>query len=119
MIITGRVSSVQFCELETYNDDKTTNQLKVKLITFELTEVYKGGSGRFIKIITGVGGGDCGQEFIVGEDYVIFAMDQSIYNTKMDDGLYETTICRGNGLVSESEISVKILNMLKSGMKIE
>lgn len=71
---------------------------------FELSEVLKGTiKTKYIKVSTGVGLGDCGEDFIVGRDYLVYAKAES-------DGTLSTGICHyskncpGHGTVEAAEI---------------
>ncbi|MCK0179123.1 hypothetical protein MWU50_07465 [Flavobacteriaceae bacterium S0862] len=109
IIFSGIVKNVEYCELE--SDDKGKTR-KVQLYTIEILNAYKGINGKSIEIITGLGFGDCGDHFAIGEEYLIFAYD--IGYTKKSDGLYETNICAWNGLVNEKEEYIEMLTRLKS-----
>lgn len=41
--------------------------------TFEVETIWKGEIGKKVKVTTGRGGGDCGFEFKVGEEYLVYA----------------------------------------------
>jgi hypothetical protein len=53
--------------------------------TFQVTEAFLGVSGDRIEIFTGMGGGDCGYEFRVGDDYIVYA--------RFRDGRLTTGVC--------------------------
>lgn len=109
IIFSGTVTNVSSCELETTDDWRTHS---VKMYTFKISDAYKGVKEKSIEIITGLGFGDCGDHFSIGEEYIIFAYDSGY--TEKNDGLYETNICKWNGLVNEYEIYVEMLKGLKS-----
>ena len=109
IIFSGIVKNVEYCQLE--SDDKGKTR-KVQLYTIAISNAFKGIDDTSIEIITGLGFGDCGDHFVIGEEYIIFA-DDSGY-TKKNDGLYETNICMWNGLVSEKEGYLEMLTRLKS-----
>ncbi len=44
-------------------------------VTFDVAQVWKGPAERHIMIRTGTGGGDCGIDFRLGEDYIVYAYD--------------------------------------------
>ena len=50
--------------------------------------------------------------YIVGEKYLIFAYDNGFY-TEKDDGILETTICDGNGKISDRKKWLEYLNKMK------
>ncbi len=53
--------------------------------------IIKGFDGKSIEIITGLGYGDCGDDFTVGEEYIVYAYD--VRWSEKNDGYYETSIC--------------------------
>lgn len=109
IIFSGIVKNVQYCQLETDDSEKTS---EVQLYTIAISNAFKGINDTSIEIITGLGFGDCGDHFAIGEEYIIFAYDSGY--TKKNDGLYETNICMWNGLVSEKEGYIEMLTRLKS-----
>jgi len=50
-----------------------------KRVLLEVTETWKGISESQVIITTGSGGGDCGYEFQVGEEYLVYAHPSSMY----------------------------------------
>jgi hypothetical protein len=42
-------------------------------VTFQVEETFKGPAARRIQVTTGMGGGDCGYPFDVGQTYVVYA----------------------------------------------
>ncbi len=105
IIFSGKVLSVQYCELE--------NNRPVKLYSIAMTKSFKGDNKQTIQLITGMGDGDCGDDFTIGEDYVIFGY-YARYTVK-NDGLYETNICMWNILLSEFPRALEYLSLIKSG----
>lgn len=50
-----------------------------KKVLLEVAETWKGLSESQVIITTGSGGGDCGYEFQVGEEYLVYAQHSSMY----------------------------------------
>lgn len=109
IIFSGTVTNAQFCQLETDDNEKSS---KVQIYTIEISNAFKGINNTSIEIITGLGFGDCGDHFAIGEEYLIFAYDSG--KTKKNDGLYETNICKWNGLLIEKKDYLEILTKMKS-----
>jgi len=109
MVFTGKILSVEPYKSNIYREgDQTVEEFYHVSVKVEVCEIFKGKSKRFIQIITGSGGGDCGYGFSVGDEYLIFADFSGIY-TKKEDGFLETTICHGNRRTVDSK---KWLNYL-------
>ncbi|MBW9234790.1 hypothetical protein JQK62_21625, partial [Leptospira santarosai] len=51
---------------------------------FEVAETWKGVSESQVFIITGSGGGDCGYEFQVGQDYLVYATESTMYGNQAE-----------------------------------
>ncbi len=71
--------------------------------SFQIQTLYKGRvSSDKMEIVTGMGGGDCGFEFGVGSEYIIYAN----YNSYHDKSIryLETNICRRTCLKNNSEL---------------
>ena len=84
-IVTGKIISVRPYNSRIYQSgDETVEEYSNVTVKIEITNSFKGQSKNTIEIITGIGGGDCGYEFIVGEEYLIFAYDNGIYTEKDD-----------------------------------
>ncbi len=112
-VFTGKIISVEPYNSKVYeNGDETIEEYSNVKVMIELTNSFKGDSNNMVEIITGIGGGDCGYDFIFGEEYLIFAYDNGIYTDK-NDGIMETTICDGNGKVSDRKKWMNYLKKLK------
>jgi hypothetical protein len=84
-VFTGKIISVRPHNSKMYkNGDETIEEYSNVKVKIELTNSFKGSSKKTIELITGIGGGDCGYDFIVGEEYLIFAYDNGIYTDKND-----------------------------------
>lgn len=64
-------------------------------VTFDISHSYKGAGLREVAVTTGLGGGDCGFNFEVGKQYLVFAFADS-------SGHLSTGICSGTGLLNDS-----------------
>jgi hypothetical protein len=62
------------------------NESDIVYFHFIISEVYKGDMADTITIKTGFGGPDCGMEFVVGKEYLVYANQQ------------RTSRCRRNAL---------------------
>lgn len=62
--------------------------LSYRRFVFEVSEVYRGYIGNEVAVDTGHGGGDCGYNFLVGGEYLVYAHEK-------EDGRFETGICSG------------------------
>lgn len=68
--------------------------------TFQVDTVWKGALGREVVIFTGGGGGDCGYDFVPGQEYVVYAR-QSPGGSLLPAGLV-TGICERTRPVSSA-----------------
>ena len=80
--------------------------------TIQITRVYKGKiKNSIIKLITGLGSGDCGFGFNVGNEYIIYCTYENKYYEQgeiVNKFLY-TDICRRTRLSNDKE-ELKLLN---------
>lgn len=113
VIFKGTITSVISCELET---DVKWRTKSVKMYTFKVSKAFKGIDKECVEIVTGNPFGGCGDHFYVGKEYVVFANDSR--HREKNKGIYETSICMGNGLASDYEDYMEILMGLKSGEAI-
>lgn len=109
IIFRGTVTSVIDCELETDIEWRTDS---VKMYTFKVSNCYKGVDVEVLEITTGNPFGGCGDAFAIGQEYIIFANSPN-YRAK-NEGMYSTSICMGNGPVSEYSDLITILNKMKT-----
>ena len=72
-------------------------------VTFSVGEAFKGVQGRFVDVVTGSGGGDCGFNFTEGRTYLVFAHR---HPTK---GKLTTGICSRTSLASGAGDELKLL----------
>ncbi|MBN7813715.1 hypothetical protein J0A68_22365, partial [Algoriphagus sp. H41] len=69
-------------------------------VTFEVTGWFKGKSTTSQIIYTGVGGGDCGFHFEVGEQYIVYATKDGVY-MELGNSKMQTNICDRTNKLSE------------------
>jgi hypothetical protein len=71
-----------------------------KKVIFEVNQSWKGIEQSQIQITTGQGDGDCGIDFVLGEDYLVYASDSDLYG----ENQLTTIICdRTSPIVSAKE----------------
>jgi hypothetical protein len=71
-------------------------------VTFNVSRSYKGVRANRVVLTTGLGGGDCGFDFQMGQQYLV-------YSYKDDSGQLSTGICSGTGLVQQSQSDLSFL----------
>ena len=72
------------------------------LISCDVSRSYRGAPEKRVRIRTGLGGGDCGFHFEVGEHYLVYA-------SAGDSGQLSTGICSGTALLEESQANLSYL----------
>jgi hypothetical protein len=70
-------------------------------VTFDVLRSYRGVEQKNAVVTTGLGGGDCGFDFEVGKQYLIYANE--------DAGHLSTGICSGTALLEESRSNLAYL----------
>ncbi|WP_369593192.1 hypothetical protein [Lysinibacillus pakistanensis] len=89
-------------------DIKEKRSLKgytTKSVLFEVTNTWKGVEQSQIIITTGQGGGDCGYNFIKGEEYLVYANESIIYEAKS----LVSSMCNRTRVLSSSQEDLEIL----------
>jgi hypothetical protein len=76
--------------------DQGDHQFPQRLFQFRLEQAYRGIAGKEVSVITGMGNGDCGYDFRVGEKYLVYAFRTS-------DNKLSTSICTRTRLFSEAQ----------------
>ena len=71
-------------------------------VKFKVEEVWRGPRGAETSVFTGIGGGDCGYKFEIGEKYLVYAY-------KRDDSKLETNICQRTAPLAEAGPDLKVL----------
>ena len=109
VVVTGKVIGRKIIEIK----DSLRPQLKIQKVkyTIQVNRVYKGRiKNNLIEVTTGIGGGDCGFEFMIEKEYIIYCTYENKYYNWGDivkKFLY-TDICSRTRLTSEDEL--KLLN---------
>jgi hypothetical protein len=65
-------------------------------VSFDATRIYKGVEQKELSLTTGIGGGDCGFDFEIGKQYLVYAFADS-------SGHLSTGICSGTALLEDSQ----------------
>lgn len=110
VVFTGKVMDRKIIEIK----DSLMSAMTIQKAeyTVQVTMWYKGKrKEEEITITTGIGGGDCGFEFIVGSEYIIYSSYDDKYAEKSSrvSGLLYTDICRRTRL-ADDEAEMKALN---------
>lgn len=71
-------------------------------VTFSVSRTYRGAVQHTVTVSTGVGGGDCGFDFEIGKQYLVYAYTDT-------SGQLSTNICTGTGLVEDRQASLAYL----------
>src|SRR5215813_10277010 len=58
------------------------------VFSFSVDKAFRGVNGAQVAVITGIGGGDCGYGFKIGEQYLVFA-----YRDQQKKEMLSTSIC--------------------------
>jgi len=74
----------------------------VMQVLFEVSRSYQGTQPKSILVTTGLGGGDCGFHFEVGEQYLVYAYAD-------ESGRLSTGICSGTARLEESQANLSYL----------
>ncbi|WP_212919089.1 hypothetical protein [Ornithinibacillus bavariensis] len=85
-----------------------------KRVLFDVLENWKGANQSQIIIQTGLGGGDCGIDFQVGEEYLVYASEQLLSDS---DNYLSTGICDRTIAVQSVENDFDILGQGMSPTK--
>lgn len=73
-VFVGRVLDIQAKIVEIITVPGKSMQVpEAYLVTFAISEVFRGVTGKQVIVQTGTGGGDCGYKFQKGKNYVVFA----------------------------------------------
>ena len=76
-----------------------------KSVLFEVTNTWKGVEQTQILITTGEGGGDCGFNFIEGNEYLVYANESTMYGAKS----LVSIICSRTNKLSSSQNDLAVL----------
>lgn len=89
-------------------DIKVRRSLKgytTQSVLFEVTKTWKGVEQSQIRITTGQGGGDCGYNFIKGNEYLVYAYESTMYGAKS----LVSTMCSRTDVLSSSQKDLAVL----------
>ena len=105
VVFAGRVTQISdiFIPKGTGNDRYS---YPYRVVRFDVEEHFRGPQRKSIEVTTGMGGGDCGFSFRVGERYVVYAGDAPSL------GRLYTGICTRTGPVSEAAADLDFLRRL-------
>lgn len=73
-VFSGKVISIK--------DNRSLSGYTSKKVLFEVSQTWKGVKESQITITTGQGGGDCGNNFFEGEDYLVYSHESDMYGKK-------------------------------------
>lgn len=76
-----------------------------KTVIFEVAKIWKGIEQSQVKITTGQGGGDCGFDFNMGQEYLIYAVKSNSYGLNS----LSTIICDRTAILSQSQGDLPLL----------
>ena len=74
----------------------------VMQISFDVSRSYRGARQKNVRIRTGVGAGDCGFQFEVGKQYLVYAFAD-------ESGQLSTGICSGTALLEKNQANLSYL----------
>ena len=86
-------------------DKRSLKGYRSKSVLFEVTNTWKGVEQSQIIITTGQGGGDCGYNFIKGEEYLVYAGESIMYGTNS----LVSTMCDRTDVLSSSQEDLEVL----------
>jgi hypothetical protein len=102
-VFTGKILSRDLIKVDRDKKGNSTMQAKYTVL---ITERYKGKVNTdTVEILTGLGGGDCGFNFNIGEVYTIYTGSQKIRfsETKKSKKINYTSICTRTNLFDKNE----------------
>ncbi|MFM2395161.1 MAG: hypothetical protein RLZZ546_3144 [Bacteroidota bacterium] len=110
VVMTGKVLDKKIIEVK----DSLMPLIKIQKAeyTVQIIKIYKGKIKKSTIIITtGLGGGDCGFEFNIGNEYIIYCSYENKYyeQGKTVNQFLHTGICRRTRLINDKE-ELKLLN---------
>jgi len=76
-----------------------------KTVILQVGKIWKGISQSQVKIATGQGGGDCGYDFVMGQEYLVYAVKSDSYGTNS----LSTIICDRTDVLSQAQGDVAVL----------
>ncbi|QOY36775.1 hypothetical protein AWH56_003730 [Anaerobacillus isosaccharinicus] len=76
-----------------------------RLVHFEVKRTWKGIEELQVKVTTGLGGGDCGFDFQVGQEYLVYSNESTMYGDKT----LVAVICSRTSEISLAQGDLQIL----------
>lgn len=76
-----------------------------KAVIFEVAKIWKGMEQSQVKITTGLDDGDCGFDFSVGQEYLVYAVKSEMYGSN----LLSTMICDRTDILSQAQGDFSVL----------
>jgi len=73
-----------------------------RLVTMQVSHAYRGQADGAVTVLTGLGGGDCGFDFEVGQEYLVYA-------NRITGGRLFTSICTGTAPLEQAAAKVRFL----------
>src|SRR5262245_41907120 len=70
-VFSGTVVSQRVIEEREGGSDDTSWKT---IVHFKIEQAFKGISGEFVEVVTGISGGDCGYQFKTGKRYIVYAV---------------------------------------------
>jgi 5-hydroxyisourate hydrolase-like protein (transthyretin family) len=80
------------------------------LVQFDAVTVWRGTAGDPVQVRTGMGGGDCGYNFKVGQTYIV-------YTYRAEDGRLETGICNRTAPIDKASEDLEYIRSLPPASK--
>ena len=105
-VFSGKVVSIE-------SDSDLPNKRYASKVKIEVDSLWKGDLSETVIVQTGIGGGDCGFPFEVGESYLIYA-----YGSAKDNSL-GTGICSRTQRLAQAAEDLKVLGKGKIIVNIE
>jgi hypothetical protein len=90
--------------VEEYPQEGTDYRSQLRRVHFNVQESMRGDPSTEIEVLTGMGGGDCGFGFLVGQSYLVYA--------NRGDGRLRTSICSGTRLLGKAEEDINYIHSL-------
>ena len=109
IVFSGRVVEITTPKIE----ETRSAAFPRKTVRFAVSQAFRGISGTMVEVVTGTGGGDCGYDFKLNENYLVYADNYQ--------GKIYTGICNRTRLLSEADEDIEYINnlsKLKAGAMI-
>ena len=104
MIFVGKVLAIKQ-QISTYHPRE---QRLTKLVSFDVSEVFRGADAHSVNVVTGIGDGDCGFPFKVGDEYLVYT-----YADRAET-VQSTGICTRTAAVNSAGEDLAFLRSLRS-----